>query len=172
MQTKSLTKPLEHKAIFTALLASFLIGACAQIKIPLPFTPVPFTCQTLAVMAIGARLGSRYGALATVFYLLEGILGLPVFSGGHTGLLWILGATGGYLLSYPLEAFLVGYFIERKQRLLAIVLPCTLQMALGSLWLSAFVGLDRCFQLGFYPFFLGEIGKALIATQCYKRSNP
>lgn len=168
MRTQVLQQ-VEVRPILTVILASFLIGACAQIRIPLGFTPVPFTGQTLAVMAIGARLGSRKGALAALCYLMEGAMGWPVFAGGNGGAIVFFGATGGYLLAYPLEAFLVGWLLERRHRLLAIFLPCSLQLAIGSLWMIPFVGIDRAFLLGFYPFFLVEIGKAILATLCSKK---
>src|SRR5215212_10346537 len=71
--------------------ASLLIAIAAQIAIPLPFTPVPLTLQPLAVIFIGAALGSKRGAAAAALYLLEGMSGLPVFAQGHGGLLWLLG---------------------------------------------------------------------------------
>lgn len=100
--------------IFAALFAS-LTAAVSFFKIPLPFTPVPITLQTLMVLLSGAMLGSSYGALAMIIYLLLGAIGLPVFSGGSSGLGALLGPTGGYLLSYPIAAFVIGQMIKTKK---------------------------------------------------------
>lgn len=100
--------------IFAALFAS-LTAAVSFFKIPLPFTPVPVTLQTLMVLLSGAMLGSSYGALAMIVYLILGIIGLPVFSGGTSGFGVIAGPTGGYLLSYPFAAFVIGWIIQTKK---------------------------------------------------------
>ncbi|MBI1935205.1 biotin transporter BioY [Candidatus Woesearchaeota archaeon] len=99
--------------IFAALFAA-LTGAVAWFKIPLPFTPVPITLQTLMVLLSGAALGAYYGALSMIVYLILGVIGLPVFAGGSSGIPALLGPTGGYLLSYPVAAFVVGKMIEKK----------------------------------------------------------
>jgi biotin transport system substrate-specific component len=169
--------------VLQVILASCFIAICAQIKIPLYFTPVPFTVQGIAVMLVGAILGSRKGALAVLCYLVQGSLGLPVWAGGATGglsyLLKGLG-TGGYLMAYVIQAYLIGWFMEKYPRanLLKIagvmVLSVCLQLSLGSLWLAQFVGLKRCFTLGCFPFILGDAAKALlVATSirfCRKKS--
>ncbi|HLD87482.1 MAG TPA: biotin transporter BioY [Candidatus Nanoarchaeia archaeon] len=100
--------------IFAALFAA-LTAAVAPFKIPLPFTPVPITLQTLAVLLSGAMLGPLYGAISMALYLIVGALGLPVFAGGSSGIGAILGPTGGYLLSYPVAAFAVGFLMKGKK---------------------------------------------------------
>src|ERR687889_115461 len=80
----------------------------AQITIPLPFSPVPFTLQVLAVILSGLLLGPRYGALSQAIYVLIGAIGVPVFAGFSGGLGIVLGPTGGYLLSYPAAAAVAG----------------------------------------------------------------
>ncbi|MGO9412364.1 MAG: biotin transporter BioY, partial [Spirochaetia bacterium] len=79
---------------------SLIIAVSAQVSIPLPFTPVPVTLQTFAVVLTGALLGSRRGAAAIVAYLAEGLAGLPVFSLGRAGFAHLLGPTGGYLVGF------------------------------------------------------------------------
>src|SRR3712207_3531477 len=91
----------------TALMAA-VTAVAAQIAGPLPFSPVPFTLQVLAVMLSGLLLGPRYGALAQAIYVLVGAVGVPVFAQFHGGLGVVLGPTGGYLLSYPLAAAIAG----------------------------------------------------------------
>lgn len=100
--------------VFASLFAA-LTAAVAWFKIPLPFTPVPITLQTLVVLMSGAMLGSYYGALSMIIYLLLGAIGLPVFAGGSSGIGSLLGPTGGYLFSYPVAAFAIGKMLENKK---------------------------------------------------------
>src|SRR5437867_606745 len=93
--------------------ASVVTALAAQVAISLPWTPVPITGQTFAVLLTGAVLGARRGFLAQALYLLEGALGLPVFAGGAAGLAKLLGPTGGYLVAFPFAAALVGALCER-----------------------------------------------------------
>lgn len=100
--------------VFAALFAA-LTAAVAWFKIPLPFTPVPITLQTLVVLMSGAMLGPYYGALSMIIYLVLGAIGLPVFAGGSSGIGALLGPTGGYLFSYPIAAFIIGKMLEKKK---------------------------------------------------------
>src|SRR3989344_8141363 len=102
-------KPLVFAALFAALLA-----AVAPFKIPLGFTPVPITLQTLVVLLSGAMLGPYYGALAMILYVVVGALGLPVFAGGGSGIGAVLGPTGGYLISYFIAAFVIGKVVQMR----------------------------------------------------------
>src|SRR3989338_4487841 len=101
--------------IFAALFAA-LTGVVAWFKIPLPFTPIPITLQTLLVLMSGAMLGAYYGALAMIVYLILGAIGLPVFAGGSSGVGALLGPSGGYLLSYPPAAFVIGLIAKKNER--------------------------------------------------------
>src|SRR3989338_884787 len=127
--------------ILAALFAA-LTAVAAQVKIPLSFTPVPITLQTLMVLLSGAMLGARYGALSQFIYLVLGAAGLPVFAGGSGGIASLFGPTGGYLFSYPIAAFIVGYMTESKgirkslkyapaAILLALVLLAYIDIVLG-----------------------------------------
>jgi biotin transport system substrate-specific component len=89
---------------------SLLTALSAQIVIPVG--TVPITGQTFAVLLTGALLGSRLGAITMIVYLLEGAIGLPFFSGGHGGILHLMGPTGGYLVAFPAGAFITGAFAE------------------------------------------------------------
>ena len=157
------------------LCASLFIGLCAQIKISLPWTPVPLTCQTFAILLIGCTLGSRKGALAALFYLVEGCLGLPVWAGGSAGFLHLMGPTGGYRMAYIAQAYLVGWYVERRQEIhffktaSALFLSCIIQMGLGILWLGYFVGYKAVLVMGFYPFLPGEAIKTLLVTYYVKK---
>lgn len=185
---KSIAGALElplQKSRITPLLqivaASFFIGLCAQIKIPLYFTPVPLTGQTFAVLLIATLLNRHHALWATLLYLIEGAFGLPVWAGGASGLHHLFGPTGGYLLSYPLQVFLVSYLMKKQQSMhflntaTALIFACCIQMGIGTLWLAAFVGAKQAPMMGFYPFLPGEIFKSLIVTSYFlkfkSRSN-
>lgn len=150
---------------------SLLTALSAQVSIPLPFTPVPVTGQTFAVLLTGALLGSRAGGAAMIAYLLEGVAGLPVFAGGRSGMGIIMGPTGGYLLSYPVAAFVVGYLAERGwDRRLVTAIPAMLLgnaviYAIGLPWLSMYTPAGKStFALGLYPFIPGDLYKLLLAA--------
>src|SRR4051812_23295916 len=98
--------------------ASVFVALCARITIPLmPLTPVPLTVQNLGVLLVGLLLGSRRGFAAMTLYLLEGMVGMPVFNPtGPGGVAQLFGATGGFLLAYPFVAFVAGYIFERGAR--------------------------------------------------------
>jgi biotin transport system substrate-specific component len=158
-------------SILQVLAASLFIGLCAQIKIPLFFTPVPLTGQTFAVMLIGALLGSRKGILAVLCYLIEGACGFPVWApGASVGFLRLIGPTGGYLVGYLLQAYLVGFFVERmrpieaKKTWLTLVMTSALQLGIGAFWLASFVGFQNILWMGVYPFIPGEMVKAAFVT--------
>ena len=89
---------------------SLLTALAAQVVIPIG--PIPITGQTFAVLLTGALLGSRLGAMAMIAYLIEGASGLPFFSGGHGGLIYLMGPTGGYLIAFPAAAYITGAFAE------------------------------------------------------------
>src|ERR687885_2906911 len=112
--TSAVLAPLGFVRSFALVLGfSLLTALAAQVAIPLPWTPVPVTGQTFAVLLTGALLGSRLGALAMVAYLIEGASGLPFFYAGHGGAAHLLNPmTAGYLLSYPAAAFVTGLLAE------------------------------------------------------------
>lgn len=149
---------------------SLLIALSAQVALPLAFSPVPVTGQTLAVLLVGAVLGSRRGALSVLAYLVEGTAGLPVFAGGGSGPIWLLGPTGGYLLGFVVAAWTVGWLCEHLwdrsvAGTLVIMLAgsATIYM-FGLLWLARFVGADRALALGLLPFFPGDSIKIALAV--------
>ena len=159
------------------LLATSLTAIAAQISIPLPFTPVPFTFQPMVVLVGAAALGARRGAASQVLYLALGIAGLPVFAASPLlpqGVLRLLGPTGGYLMSYPLAAFVAGGLAERgfDRRYATFVLAMLCGLAVvfagGVLWLAAGTqparGLSAALAAGFYPFVLPDLAKLLVAA--------
>jgi biotin transport system substrate-specific component len=150
--------------------ASLLIALSAQVAVPLPFTPVPLTFQTLVVLAAGMVLGSLRGALAVALYMLEGCAGLPVFSGGASGIAHLLGPTGGYVLGFLPAAWLTGALAETgwDRRLCTTVAAMlagnSLIYLFGVGWLTRFVGAERVIHLGFLPFIPGDLLKTAIAA--------
>jgi biotin transport system substrate-specific component len=151
---------------------SFVIGLMAQIAIPLPFTPVPITGSTLAVLMAGALLGSRRGSLCILTYLAEGLAGLPVFAGGNAGMTALLGPTGGYLVGFVLAAFVTGWLAEREwdrhlgKNFLAMLAGNVVLYLPGVLWLSVYTDshLAQALTLGLYPFIVGDLIKLAVAT--------
>jgi biotin transport system substrate-specific component len=149
---------------------ALLTAALAQFYVPLPFTPVPLTGQTLGVLASGAVLGSRRGFLSQVLYLMLGVAGLPVFAEGTATLTHVLAADGGYLLSFPIAAGLLGWFVERGASrkawtlVLALFTSDLVILAVGVAWLWAVWGgsVGNALALGFYPFLIGDLVKLIL----------
>jgi biotin transport system substrate-specific component len=158
------------------LFVTILTAVAAQISVPLPFTPVPFTFQPMVVLIGAAALGARLGAASQVLYLALGLAGLPVFAASPElapGAARLLGPTGGYLMSYPLAAFVAGALAERgfDRRYLTAVLAMACGLAVifagGVFWLAAFVqarGLSAALAVGFYPFIVADFVKLLLAA--------
>lgn len=164
---------IRGRVAYDALLvmgASLLIAIAAQITIPVPFSPVPLTMQPLAVLLVGVVLGSKRGAAAATLYLLEGIAGLPVFAGLHGGAAWLTLFTAGYLWSYPLAAFVAGWFSERGWGSTIVRAVTGMLVALGVIylggwsWLAVLVGPREAFFTGVTPFVLADIVKIAIGA--------
>ena len=151
------------------LAGSALIALAAQVRIPLPFSPVPVTGQTFAVLLVAAALG-RLGLASVIAYLIEGAIGLPVFAGGTFGVATIVGPTGGYLIGFALAAALVGSAAERGwDRHLATALAAMLlgEVAIylcGLPWLARFVPAGRVLDLGLFPFIPGDLFKMVLVA--------
>lgn len=163
---------LAHTTVANAVLVlagSLFVALCAQIIIPLPFTPVPITAQTLGVLLVGSLLGTRQGALALVLYLLMGLVGLPFFAGGESGWHYVQGATLGYLVAFPLAAALTGWLAERGwdrstlTTMLSMVLGNAVIYTLGVGWLALLIGLHAAVMKGMVPFIVGDIVKIVLA---------
>ncbi len=151
------------------VLGSIFIALMAQVRIPLPFSPVPVTGQTLAILLIGMLYG-RNRALATVgLYLSEGLMGLPVFAGG-AGLSYFLGPTGGYLIGFLFAAYLLGMFAEwgwdRRfgSAFLAMMFGSVVVLTLGTIYLAAFTGWKTAWMSGFLPFIGVDVVKSIVAA--------
>ena len=158
------------------LFVTVLTAIAAQVSIPLPFTPVPFTLQPMVVLLGGAALGSRLGFTSQLLYLAAGIAGLPVFAASPLlpqGIARLLGPTGGYLFSYPFAAFVAGYLAERgfDRRYLTSVMAMGAGLAVvfacGVAWMAWGVpslGLARSLRAGLYPFLPADVVKVFVAA--------
>jgi len=161
---------------------SFSLMTClgAFIYIPLPFTPVPLTLQTLFVLLSGAFLGKRGGALSQGFYILMGSIGLPIWAGGGSGLSRLWGPTGGYLLAFPMAAWIVGLILEGEDppawgRIwAAMALGSLMIYGLGLVQLSVWLhcGLKRALVLGVLPFLPGDLVKLAVAGLICRKGRP
>lgn len=148
--------------------ASLFIALCAQISIPLMYSPVPITGQTFGVLLVGSLLGRRKGVYSVVAYLVESTMGLPVLAGGVANPLALIGPTGGYLVGFIAQAFLAGWFVERQKSFnfaktfaYMLFVPSFVQLLMGVAWLANFVGWDKVLVMGFYPFILGGVLKCV-----------
>ena len=157
------------KYLLIVIVGSILLAISSKIKIP--FIPVPMTMQTLVILLIGIGFGWRLGLATVALYLLEGIIGLPVFSETPEkgiGLIYFTGPTMGYLLGFLLAVFFAGKF-EYSENLISnflkLLFATSFIYILGMLWLGILIGWDKpIFSLGAQPFLLAELFKILIAT--------
>jgi len=159
--------PQTARDIAIVISASWLLAISAQFSFNLPFSPVPVTGQTLAVLLIGSLLGKNRGAAAVGLYLLQGAAGLPVFAGGKSGFITLVGPTGGYLIGFIAAAYIMGILAELRYD--KSLVYTGFSMLIGSLviyifglfWLVQFVGESSALQLGLYPFLIGDFVKIL-----------
>lgn len=168
-------------ALFAALTA---LGARATIS--LPFTPVPITLQVFFVLLSGLMLGSRLGMLSQMGYVTAGLMGMPIFAAGRGGPLVLLGPTGGYLMGFPLAAFVVGLISERRSKSTqwttfgaALIGVATIYL-LGATWLALWLNMAKwlppstcllqAWQKGVMPFIAVDTAKALIAATVNENS--
>jgi biotin transport system substrate-specific component len=185
-RTGSLQDSLAGKVLLVVGATAF-VAACAHISFPLPFTPVPLTLQNFAVLLVGMFLGPVAGFSAMVLYLIEGALGLPVFTPyAAGGVAHLLGPNGGFLFSYPLTAAVAGWVLRTMQPLttrfrsaLVAAIAATLPIfLLGAGWFAFYAhhNVSATWALAIAPFIPGEIVKITAAAgifsslQRWKRS--
>jgi biotin transport system substrate-specific component len=152
-----------------ALVIGGTLALAVSAKIQVPFYPVPMTLQTLAVLVLAASYGARLGVAAVALYLVEGLLGAPVFAGAVAGPAYMVGPTGGYLVGFLAAAALTGFLAERgwdrswPRLLAAMTIAHVVIFAFGYAWLAALVGPGKAFAFGVSPFVLATIVKTLLA---------
>lgn len=176
-----------QKVIFAVGLAS-LTGAMAQVRVVLPWSPVPITLQTFVVLLSGVVLGRKWGAISQALYLGIGALGMPWFTGYGSGLQALAGPTGGYLTGFILAALLIGYFTDTciKSRsffyMLGLMVFANFIIIYGlgiaqlSLYLSWVKGVEvnlfSLFWIGVIPFIPGDLTKAIAAAVIARTITP
>jgi len=154
------------RRVIAVALGAFAVGLSARVQIPLSFSPVPITLQGLAVVLVGLLLGSRLGAAALISYLAAGIAGVPVFATAT------FGTTGGYLLAFPLGAWIAGYVATQATalplapRYLIAALAGMVVIHLGGWsWLAVVLHSPRtAFALGVAPFLVVDLAKVVLAA--------
>lgn len=156
--------------IITALFAA-ITGILAQVSIPLPFTQVPITGQTLAIGLVATILGAKLGVLSTILYIAIGAIGIPVFAQFSAGPGVIIGPTGGYLIGFIPTVFFIGIWLDQFgytfiQALIANVLGMFITLSCGTAWLKFVGGLTftTAFYGGFAPFIFVGLIKAFLAS--------
>jgi len=158
------------KQVAIVVCASAVIAVCARLSVPLPFTPVPLSLVNFGVLLVGLSLGSRRGLAAAALYLGWGAMGLPVFASGAAGIAQMFGPTGGYLWSYPVVAFLVGWIAEHGRasfvrNMTAAVTGEIVLFAAGIGWLAIMTHSWRqAAFFGLYPFLFAEVSKVMVAA--------
>ena len=157
------------KYLLFALLGSILLAISSKIKIP--FYPVPMTMQTFVVLFIGIAYGWKLGVATIFLYLIEGIIGLPVFSGSPekgTGIIYFIGPTMGYLVCFIVAVYFAGRFEYGNnifKNFLKLIFATSFIYIFGLIWLGNLIGWEKpIFELGAKPFLLAELFKILIAT--------
>ena len=157
------------KYILIIFLGSILLTISSKIKIP--FYPVPMTMQTFVVLFLGMSFGYKIGLATVSLYLIEGIIGLPVFSNSPekgVGLVYFTGPTMGYLIGFLIATFLAGYFKFEGNLLnsfIKLLISVSTIYILGVFWLGSLIGWDKpIIQLGVTPFLLAEMFKIVILT--------
>ena len=164
------TQSRVRNAILVMGLTGFTALA-AQVSIPLPFTPVPLTLQTFAVLAGAAALGAERAVIAQVLYITLAVAGAPVLAGGASGHEVVVGATGGYLIGFVLASYVVGRISSKgastksDKTALAFLAGSVLIYALGAPWLAFTTGNTITWAIvnGVVPFLVGDLIKAVAA---------
>ena len=173
-----LVKTISHnkltKSLLIVILGSILLTISAKIKIP--FYPVPMTMQTFVVLFLGISFGYKIGVATVILYLLEGIVGLPVFSNSPEkglGIAYFVGPTMGYLIGFVFASFLAGYLKYNSNfvfTFIKLTLSTSIIYIFGVLWLGNLIGWEKpILQLGVFPFLLAELFKILLLTLLVKK---
>ena len=147
-----------------AILAFYTLIASA---LTIPFTPVPFTMQTLAVTLVGILLGPYLGTFVTIIWIIAGLSGLHAYTLSHHGFDQLFDPTMGYLLSFPIIAFVAGKLEKSRsyaQTFATFLFVHFLSLSIGAMWLAMHIGLEDALTHGFLPFVLSAIFKSLLGT--------
>ncbi len=166
---------MKTRSLVLAALCAALTGVLAQIAVPVPFSPVPFTGQMLGVFLTGAVLGRKLGVISVLSYVLLGVLGLPVFARGMSGASVLLGPSGGYLVGFVAGVYVLGFVVERGAEdergylrsaggmLLCLII--TYLFGLVQLSLVMNLSFKEALLVGAVPFIPVDVVKALLAAR-------
>ena len=173
-----LIKQNSHSQIIKSLIIIFLgsIVLAISAKVKIPFYPVPMTMQTFVVLFLGVSFGYKIGLATVILYLIEGLVGLPVFSNSPergVGLVYFTGPTMGYLIGFLIACFLAS-FVKKEDDypiiFLKLIMSVSTIYVLGVLWLGTLIGWDKpVFELGVAPFLLAEVFKIILLTVLTKK---
>ncbi len=180
------SRALVARRVVAVGFGALLVALSAQIVVPVPFSPVPMTLQPLAVLVVGGLLGGAAGLGALLLYIALGIAGLPVFAAGGSGVARLLGPTGGYLLAFPVAAWITGMVttpvvsrgeLPRAAGVIRVLLACAVGMVLihvGGVAQLALLGGDTslAFRVGFVPFLTGDLIKLGLAAMLILVAGP
>lgn len=171
LRADATTDVVSHRARQLAAIAVGTLVLATSSYISVPMIPVPITLQTLAVVLVGAFYGWRLGGVTIGAWLMEGALGLPVFSGGGAGPLAFMGPTAGYIWSFPLVGMLAGWLVARGWdgtrpvfAFAAAMIAQTLCLIIGAMWLAVLIGPQNAVTAGVLPFIPGAFAKAALAA--------
>ncbi|MDR3290182.1 MAG: biotin transporter BioY [Rickettsiales bacterium] len=157
---------IDVKVIFKVLFASFVMAVAAQIYIPLPI--VNISGQTLGMMVLALCLPTKLAVSTMILYILEGVAGLPVFTGHRAGLPILMGTSGGFLIGFVFASAFISHFAEQSNSKLKIAgvvfVGLIITYIFGLLQLSLLVPADKVLEYGLYPFITGEIVKLILVT--------
>ncbi len=168
------TTPIHQKAIFQVILGSVFIALMAQIAVPLPFTPVPMTLQSLAISLLIVFLKPNRAFFAVLAYLCEATCGIPVLAGGVSNALWFIGPKAGYLCGFLVSSYVLPKILEYQKSVLFLKtwlifsLNELIILTMGSMVLSIFVGLENALLMGLLPFLPGAFLKISIAASTFR----
>ena len=185
---KNVFERIQESSTVTKILMSLLMacftGIMAQIVIPLPWTPVPITAQTFAVLCSGLFLGKKYGCLSQILYIVLGVAFIPWFGGMTGGLEMLLGSTGGFLIGFIIASYFIGSITEKYAKarnftrmavtigianFALIYIPGLIGLALWvSLTQGTSIGIVDLLMMGLVPFIIGDIVKILGAASISK----
>lgn len=173
-----MSKKLKVKDIVYSALFATLTAVLGYITVPLPFSPIPITGQSLAVMLAGCVLTPIQAGLSMLTFLFMGIIGLPVFSGGRAGIGVIVGKSGGYLTGYLVGAVIISILVRKSKSKITMFLACLfggiiVVHVLGAAWLGYVtgMGIGKAIMVGSVPFLPGDLIKAAAAVAIGVRLN-
>jgi biotin transport system substrate-specific component len=173
-----LLKTISIQNILRTFVLIFLgtMALTVSAKLKIPFYPVPMTMQTLVVLFLGIAFGYKMGLAIVGVYLLEGIVGIPVFSNSPekgVGLVYVTGPTMGYLIGFLSAVFFAGYLNLKKNIFIIftkLIFSVSTIYLFGALWLGTLIGWDKpILQLGVIPFLIAELFKICLLTLLAKK---